>query len=584
MVIVMASKYRWPWLSAVIGFCLCTVGFCQEIERFAPTSDPISKVCLHPWKGDFRTPDQVELPADEVYFTNETGKRLRGWLFTADESQQTILFCMGNSGNISLMLPYARILQDAGFEVLLFDYQGFGNSEGIASVSSLLGDCTAAFEFLVDSRQRKPEEIGVFGVSLGSVLAITLAAEKQAGPVAVEDVFVPNEQIDKLAKRYVRQDDRMAQFAMATLKALFLNRVDPIQNVKKLRGPLFLLHGVNDWLLPPSGTIKVAKVSQNVAGRETRVWLMDECGHAPESLEVNDDEYVEQLQTFFTSGFRNQLAEPQMNITSTQKEGRRWVVTAIVDCGENQTQPQPLQLAFADEWGRRHFHKGLFSGRQQVKISTYFSPSHLSAVKFHNVDPVDGSWQPRLSVYSRALKEYRGVASRIFGGDRRSESFVAKEGEYFYTVRSALRRLNADQVKSWVGNLPKASELPERIRTRYALLLARLDRWPAERGTTGRPERSGVNSWAELMLQYLPDDPDSYYEIGNARFQLKLRDAVIADALFNLAKQRLASGRIDEARQLLTQHVSVLPASVSTNLNNERIASIQDLEDLVGTD
>ena len=135
---------------------------------------------------------------------------------------------------------------------------------------------------------------------MGSVLAITLAAEKQAGPVAVEDVFIPNEQIDKLAKRYLRKDDTMAQFAMATLKTLFLNRVDPIQNVKKLNGPLFLLHGVNDWLLPPSGTIKVARVSQSVAGRETRVWLMDECGHAPESLEVNDDEYVKQLQTFFT--------------------------------------------------------------------------------------------------------------------------------------------------------------------------------------------------------------------------------------------------------------------------------------------
>lgn len=577
----MASNFVWPCLIAVISFCRCTLGFCQEIDRYAPTSDPISKASLHPWKGDFRTPDQVGLPADEVYFTNAAGQRLRGWLFTADDSQQTILFCMGNSGNISLMLPYAKILQDAGFEVLLFDYQGFGESEGIASISSLLGDCTAAFEFLVDSRQRKPHEIGIFGVSLGSVLAITLAAEKQAGPVAVEDVFIPNEQIDKLAKRYVRQDDSMAQFAMATMKTLFLRRVDPVSNVKKINGPLFLLHGVNDWLLPPSGTMKIAKIRQEVVDQQTRVWLMDKCGHAPESLEVNDDEYVRQLQTFFTGAFQDQLQEPEAKITSTRKEGRRWVVRASIDCGRLQTAAQPLQLAFTDEQGQRYFHKGLFSGQQQIEISTYFPPTHLSAVKFHNVETDEDSWQPRLSKFSDALNVYRRLAAQIFLGYRNSEAFVAKGGEFFYTHWPSIRRLTPAVVNTVFQTLPKPEDLPDRIKTRYALLLARLDRWPEKRGSAGPPTRFGVASWAELMLRYLPDDPDSYYEIGNARFQLTLRDAVIADALFQLAKQRLATGRIAAARQLLIKHLAVLPASVPTSLTRERIESIKDLDDLV---
>lgn len=576
----MASTRLWLGLFAVISFGSSTLGFCQQIDRFAPTSDPISKASLHPWKGDFRTPEQVGLPADEVYFPNASGQKLRGWLFTAKESQQTILFCMGNSGNISLMLPYAKILQDAGFEVLLFDYQGFGQSEGIASISSLLGDCTAAFDFLVNSRQRKPEEIGIFGVSLGSVLALTVAAEKQAGPVAVEDVFIPNEQIDKLAKRYLRADDTMAQFAMATLKTLFLQRVDPIRNVKKLKKPLFLLHGMNDWLLPPSGTMKVAEVRQEDSVQETRVWLMHNCGHAPESLEVNDDEYASQLKTFFVDAFDNQLSEPRVRIESIQQNDRRFTVRATVDCADV-AEPQSLQLVLADQWGRRHVHRGFWGGLQSVEITTYFPPTHASAIRFHNVKVEGNSWQPRLTIFSEALLQYRSMASKFFGTARNSESFVAKGGQYFYSHQAALRRLNAKQVKEWLRDLPKPDDVPDRIRTRYALLLARLDRWPGERGTTGAPSRLGVDSWAELMLEYLPKDLDSYYEIGNARFQLTLRDSVIADALFQLAKRRLERGQVAAARRFLNLHVAVLPETVPTSLNSEKIALIDSVQDLL---
>ena len=172
-------------VSAVIPTIVLTVsllstdGRAEEIERNRPTSDPISQLCLHPWKGDFRKPKDAHLAADEVYFTNASGHQLRGWLFEAEDAQKSILFCMGNAGNISLMLPYAKILQDAGFEVLLFDYQGFGNSEGAAGINSLLSDSLAAFDFLIDSRGRMPQDIGIFGVSLGSVLALTVVPKNR---------------------------------------------------------------------------------------------------------------------------------------------------------------------------------------------------------------------------------------------------------------------------------------------------------------------------------------------------------------------------------------------------------------------
>ncbi len=147
--------------------CLPFDDVSAETPKSVTAADPVSQACLRPMKGDFRGPDQVGLTASEVHFVNVGGHRLRAWFFPVKNAGQSVLFCMGNTGNISLMLPYAKILQQGGFDVLLFDYQGFGESEGVPSVSALLTDCLAAFDFLQVHTQRAPEDIGVFGVSLG---------------------------------------------------------------------------------------------------------------------------------------------------------------------------------------------------------------------------------------------------------------------------------------------------------------------------------------------------------------------------------------------------------------------------------
>ena len=569
-----AKTARFSWF-AVLWLFACTSGFCEEIQMVRPTSDPISQVSLHPWKGDFRTPDQVGLPADEVYFRNATGQRLRGWIFTAEGSTQTILFCMGNTGNISLMLPYAKILQDAGFEVLLFDYQGYGNSEGIASISSLLGDTTAAFNFLVESRQRKPADIGIFGVSLGTLLALTVAAEKNAGAVALEDVFIPQEQIDKLAARYVRKDDTVAQFAMATLKALLLDRIDPLQNVQKLDAPLFLLHGVNDWLLPPSGTMKVAKATTG----PRRVWLMQATGHAPESLEVNDLEYAAQLQSFFVQAFQKKFVEPKLKFSVVKAQPRKWNVELSVNCTEFAETEIPVQIVLADERGRTFFSNKLVTGQQDFVFTTSFLPTHASVVQFQNVRNTAESWEPKLSEFSSALQGYREIAHLVFRSERTCEYLCVKGGEFFYTRPDLLGRFPKTLVQKLLITLPQSADLPDRIKARYAVLLARLDRWSQfrTRDLDSTPSRI---PFAEKMLEYLPEDLDGYYEIGNARFHLKFRDSVVAHSLYELAKARLIAGEPAEARKLLRQHMATLPDWAGTNLTEERIAAIKSLADL----
>jgi hypothetical protein len=117
-----------------------------------------------------------------------------------------------------------------------------------------------------------------------------------------------------------------------------------------------------------------------------------------------------------------------------------------------------------------------------------------------------------------------------------------------------------------------------RIQARYARLLARLHCWPEHR--LGKSPPANLSVFAEAMLEFLPKQPDEYYEWQNAGLQLSFRDTVVGDSLFRLAKERLQNNQPEQARDLLRTHVSILPPSVSTNLTEERIQAINTVADL----
>ncbi len=203
-------------ISVVMLFAVASELKAQELPVPKPVNDPLSQGVLQPWVGDFAKPSVIAAESEEVLITNGNGLKLRGWYVPAKKNSvdagqdaRTILICMGNTGNVSMMLPYAKIFHDGGFHVLMFDYQGFGASEGDATCLSLYSDVGAAFDWLVNERKCKPEDIGVFGVSLGSVLAIAIAADRNAGAVAVEDVFVPE---DMIARQFGPKPDAITNW------------------------------------------------------------------------------------------------------------------------------------------------------------------------------------------------------------------------------------------------------------------------------------------------------------------------------------------------------------------------------------
>jgi pimeloyl-ACP methyl ester carboxylesterase len=163
----------------VLVLC-CLEATASFAEDPAPPSFAERKAAMDPLSRRFLRPndDVRPLPAiagfspRPVEFDDPSGATLRGALYDRPDTNRVVVLCLGIRGNHTYLLPYARIVIEAGYDALLFDYRGFGSSDGVASAFSLRGDVLAAIDFAVADGPRSKDDIAIFGLSLGSVLAL----------------------------------------------------------------------------------------------------------------------------------------------------------------------------------------------------------------------------------------------------------------------------------------------------------------------------------------------------------------------------------------------------------------------------
>src|SRR4030095_487396 len=138
--------------------------------------------CRESWEGGFiyypsRTvqadPSQVGLAYRDVRFTADDGFNLHGWLIPGRVSA-TLLYSHGNAGNIGDRVSIARLLRDQlGVGVFMYDYRGYGRSDGAPSEAGLVGDARAAREALLREGVA-PDHLVYFGRSLGAAVTVEL--------------------------------------------------------------------------------------------------------------------------------------------------------------------------------------------------------------------------------------------------------------------------------------------------------------------------------------------------------------------------------------------------------------------------
>ena len=184
------------------------------------------------------TPEALGLDFESVSIGTEDDLRLHAWWIPANPARGVLLFCHGNAGNISHRLDSIRQFHELGLSVLIFDYRGYGESEGKPSEAGTYRDVTAVWRYLTGKRGIPPEKVVVFGRSLGAAVAAHLAARVEPGAVVLESAFTSV--ADMAARLY------------PWLPVRWLVRIDyPVaRDIQAIRAPVLILHSPNDEIIP----------------------------------------------------------------------------------------------------------------------------------------------------------------------------------------------------------------------------------------------------------------------------------------------------------------------------------------------
>ncbi|MDP8237204.1 MAG: alpha/beta hydrolase [Candidatus Erginobacter occultus] len=192
----------------------------------------------YPIRGLEATPGEAGMAYEDVFLNPGDGVRIHGWWVPAEADRGTVLFCHGNAGNISHRLESIAVFHRLGLNVLIFDYRGFGRSEGSPDEEGTYLDAEAAYRHLREEKGIDPERIVIFGRSLGGAVAIELALRARAGALVAESTFTSAVEMGKLI------------FPFLPIRLLIRNRYDSLAKVGELQLPSLFIHSPGDELVP----------------------------------------------------------------------------------------------------------------------------------------------------------------------------------------------------------------------------------------------------------------------------------------------------------------------------------------------
>ncbi len=266
----------------------------------------IARKVLHPTakrKPLDMWPDQVKLPYESVYFKTEDNVLIKGWFLPNPDSDKTIILMHGWGMNRADIFKNTYFLRDLGYNLLYFDFRALGESGGtISSIGYLeVKDLQAAIRFLQETRPFACQKIGLYGLSMGGMVAICEAAQnKDIVCVAAEASYYS---FRKVVSRWAWVHNKVPYFPLMPIvlhymrKRLEVNpeRFSPKYNVPKIAPrPIFIIHGRYDNLVPAAQ----AKLLYKSAGEPKEIWLVPGAKHN-KCAEVGGVEYKERLGHFF---------------------------------------------------------------------------------------------------------------------------------------------------------------------------------------------------------------------------------------------------------------------------------------------
>ena len=219
-------------LGLALGLLL-TVGFLwSQLERryiFFPTAEV-----------EF-TPADAGLKYEDVSFDTDGGRQLHGWYIPGEIEAEnaTWIWFHGNGGNIGHRVDELAMLHHRlGVNLFIFDYQGYGQSQGQPTEQGTYQDARAALEYVSNRTGVDAQKIVYFGRSLGAAVAVELATEKPPSGLILVSSFSSVSDMARLAFPYL------------PVGWLLKDRYDSISRIRAVHTPLLIIHGDQDDMVP----------------------------------------------------------------------------------------------------------------------------------------------------------------------------------------------------------------------------------------------------------------------------------------------------------------------------------------------
>jgi alpha-beta hydrolase superfamily lysophospholipase len=229
----------------------------------------------------FASPEDYGIHPEEIWLNASDGIRLNAYFLSKPESQKALLWFHGNAENIGMGLEHLTLLSRLGVNVLEVDYRGYGKSEGSPDEAGVYRDAEAAYQYLAASRHFVPENIFIYGHSLGGAVAVELASRHPCGGLIVESSFTS---VPEMARHIYR-----VPLAVYIPQCRF----DSLAKITRVKAPVLIVHGTGDRVVPFSMGRRLYE-----AANEPKTFLpVDGAGHDNPDL-VGGHAYFNTLASF----------------------------------------------------------------------------------------------------------------------------------------------------------------------------------------------------------------------------------------------------------------------------------------------
>ena len=271
----------------------------------------VSERVLHPKRhAEDHGLYDFNLPAKDVTFASRDGTKLAGWYIpVSGPPAPGIVLSHGHGRSRAELLPHANFLHQAGYAILVFDYRHRGESEGMEVTMGLReqDDLLGAIDYIVVQPNVDARHIGVSGLSMGSVVALLVAARDQRVRAVVAEC--PYATAEAIMTRALQHFYHLPRFPFGVVSKWLVERrlgqsIDLANAIDVIRRiaprPVFLIADEADAVVGH----EEARLLYETAREPKQFWLIPDAGHA-RGWHAAPEEYERRVLDFFKAGLRS---------------------------------------------------------------------------------------------------------------------------------------------------------------------------------------------------------------------------------------------------------------------------------------